>query len=277
MTEPPPEPAPAPPPEPLASDTPEPAEPVSAPPSAPAGPPVPFTVTMAKPEPPARPARRDGAAPTRTRLSVGTTRLTSDAQGRVGPAPPPLAVPGTAMRQPPAAVRPAPAPAPAESPAPPAPPETQSRSNDAPASGPAPLALTPPADSAPADSGPSSEGTTVPPAASAADGQAPSVGGTVSVPFDTDRTELPDAARAALDGVVAALDGNPRARATVRAYADGGGDANQARRTSLSRALSVRAYLIDRGVASARIDVRALGNQAGEGRKDRVDIVTSDR
>ncbi|MBB4312577.1 OmpA family protein [Roseospira marina] len=97
------------------------------------------------------------------------------------------------------------------------------------------------------------------------------------MPFDTDRTELPDAARAALDGVVAALDGNPRARATVRAYADGGGDANQARRTSLSRALSVRAYLIDRGVASARIDVRALGNQAGEGRKDRVDIVTSDR
>jgi len=105
----------------------------------------------------------------------------------------------------------------------------------------------------------------------------PAVGGTVSVPFDEDQTDLPNAPQETLDRVAALLLGNVRARATVRAFADGGGDANQARRTSLSRALSVRAYLIDKGVSSARIDVRALGDQYGAGRKDRVDILTADR
>lgn len=101
------------------------------------------------------------------------------------------------------------------------------------------------------------------------------VGGTISVLFDGDTTDLPESGRESLDRVAAVLVGNPGARATVRAYADGDGDANQARRTSLSRALSVRGYLIDKGVSSARIDVRALGNQYGEGRKDRVDVVTA--
>jgi len=45
------------------------------------------------------------------------------------------------------------------------------------------------------------------------------------------------------------------------------------RRLSLSRALAVRAFLIDQGVRSTRLDVRALGDKTGDGPADRVDIV----
>jgi outer membrane protein OmpA-like peptidoglycan-associated protein len=40
---------------------------------------------------------------------------------------------------------------------------------------------------------------------------------------------------------------------------------------SLTRALAVRAYLMDKGIADTRIDVRALG-VAASGPPDRVDI-----
>jgi len=99
----------------------------------------------------------------------------------------------------------------------------------------------------------------------------------VSLSFENGAVALPDTVRPALDRVVATLTANAATKATVRAYADGDGDANQARRTSLSRALAVRAYLIDQGVESARIDVRALGDQYGSGPAERVDVVTSER
>ena len=44
-------------------------------------------------------------------------------------------------------------------------------------------------------------------------------------------------------------------------------------RLSLSRALAVRAFLIDRGVRSTRMDVRALGNKFEKGPGDRVDLI----
>jgi outer membrane protein OmpA-like peptidoglycan-associated protein len=62
------------------------------------------------------------------------------------------------------------------------------------------------------------------------------------------------------------------------AYADGDEDnANKARRLSLSRALAVRAYLIDKQIQSTRMDVRALGNRTKESPKDRVDVVLVSR
>ena len=51
----------------------------------------------------------------------------------------------------------------------------------------------------------------------------------------------------------------------------------KARRLSLSRALEVRSYLIRKGIASTRIDVRALGNQASSGSPDRVDLAIVSR
>jgi outer membrane protein OmpA-like peptidoglycan-associated protein len=59
----------------------------------------------------------------------------------------------------------------------------------------------------------------------------------------------------------------------VLAYAPGKpDDPSTARRVSLSRAMAVRSALIADGVPSARIFVRALGEQYGEGPPDRVDL-----
>ncbi len=59
----------------------------------------------------------------------------------------------------------------------------------------------------------------------------------------------------------------------VQAYAPGkADDPSTARRISLSRAMAVRSALVADGVPSARIFVRALGEQYGDGPPDRVDI-----
>jgi len=59
----------------------------------------------------------------------------------------------------------------------------------------------------------------------------------------------------------------------VFAYAGGpADDASIARRLSLSRALAVRGALMEGGVPSSRIYMRALGAQSGDGPPDRVDL-----
>jgi outer membrane protein OmpA-like peptidoglycan-associated protein len=59
----------------------------------------------------------------------------------------------------------------------------------------------------------------------------------------------------------------------VLAYAPGkADDPSTARRISLSRAMVVRSALVADGVPSARIFVRALGEQFGDGPPDRVDL-----
>jgi outer membrane protein OmpA-like peptidoglycan-associated protein len=65
-------------------------------------------------------------------------------------------------------------------------------------------------------------------------------------------------------------------RLQIKAFAGGGasnGAGSGARRLSLSRALAVRAYLLEKGVRSTRIDVRALGQAGDGGPAERVDIV----
>jgi hypothetical protein len=68
---------------------------------------------------------------------------------------------------------------------------------------------------------------------------------------------------------------NQELRLQLISHATGGADdAMEARRVSLARAVAVRAYLIDKGVRSLRIDVRALGNRADKGPvADQVDLV----
>lgn len=67
-------------------------------------------------------------------------------------------------------------------------------------------------------------------------------------------------------------------RLQIKAFAQSpeNGSSSGARRLSLSRALSVRSYLIDQGIRSTRIDVRALGD-TGSGSLDRVDISLNGR
>ncbi len=67
-------------------------------------------------------------------------------------------------------------------------------------------------------------------------------------------------------------------RVQLLAYASAqSGSVSQARRLSLSRALAARSSLIDKGVKSTRIDVRALGNKSESGPADRIDIIVTRR
>lgn len=92
--------------------------------------------------------------------------------------------------------------------------------------------------------------------------------------FDETSADLSEAAKAELAALADALKEDPAARIQLLAYAkDRGAGSSRARRVSLSRALSVRAFLIDQGIRSTRMDVRALGDKAQDGPSERVDIL----
>jgi outer membrane protein OmpA-like peptidoglycan-associated protein len=93
--------------------------------------------------------------------------------------------------------------------------------------------------------------------------------------FGVGATDLPAGNQPVLDSVVNRLLANDNLRVQVIAHATGGADdAMEARRVSLARAVAVRAYLIEKGVRSLRIDVRALGNRADGGpAADQVDLM----
>ncbi len=94
-----------------------------------------------------------------------------------------------------------------------------------------------------------------------------------NVAFASGTSSLSSASQKQLDGVAAQLNAQPDARMQLLAYAgEPNMSSSKARRLSLSRALAVRSYLINKGVKSTRIDVRALGNQVPEGSPSRVDL-----
>lgn len=99
-----------------------------------------------------------------------------------------------------------------------------------------------------------------------------------TITFSSESADLSSEAQQQLRELAAHLSQNASARIQLLAYAEGSDeDASQARRLSLSRALAVRAYLLDHGIRSTRIDVRALGHDApGSGPTDRVNIVPDD-
>lgn len=182
---------------------------------------------------------------------------------------------------PPAAAAPAPAPAPAPSVATaPAPatstPATSTPSASAPAPAPtqAPAPSPPPQAAAPAPA-PQVAAAPTPPRPVPAPGPAsgPGPGGLVTLAFAGGQGELPSGSLAALDALAAQY-ANGEDRLQIRAYAastvsDGG---SGARRLSLTRALAVRQYLIDKGIRSTRIDVRALGAPTDGSAADRVEV-----
>lgn len=98
--------------------------------------------------------------------------------------------------------------------------------------------------------------------------------------FDEGSAELSAAAQSELTALAEQLVRNQGARVELIAYASGG-DAegtSYARRLSLSRAIAVRRFLIEQGVSSSRMDVRALGDQASEDMPaDRVDVTLAAR
>ncbi len=96
----------------------------------------------------------------------------------------------------------------------------------------------------------------------------------MTVLFNGDDTTIKDSDEAALRSIAARINAEERTRLQLRAYASAQDtSASAARRLSLSRALAVRSFLIESGVNSTRIDVRALGAKSESGPADRVDLV----
>ncbi len=102
--------------------------------------------------------------------------------------------------------------------------------------------------------------------------------GTLRIEFAGDSPDLPLGADSKLSALAEKLLANESLRAQVKAYAGSStGSASAARRLSLSRALAVRSVLIEHGVRSTRIDVRALGDRNEGGPPERVDVLLVSR
>ena len=253
-------PAPPAPPEPAEPKTVAPA-PEPAPPPPPPAPKAPEPQIAAQPEPSLpepslpEPSETAEAPPPPSTLAEELTRKPAPAEpgqepvavAEAEPAPPPEPVVQPAP--------PPPAPPPVPPPAAAAPPPAEAESEPPP----------PPAESL--TSGPAVEPQTaaLPPAAALAE--------QIRVLFRDGSAELSSDAKRKLSAVATALQESTTVRIQLLAYAKASSDgASRARRLSLSRALAVRAYLIEQGVRSTRMDVRALGDKIGDGPADRVDI-----
>lgn len=96
----------------------------------------------------------------------------------------------------------------------------------------------------------------------------------LTLEFDGASSELDDNVLQKLVNIVPHLTENEGRRLAVHAYASGeDGSKSSARRISLSRALAVRAFLMDNGVPPTRVDVRALGLETDRKPLERVDLV----
>lgn len=241
------------------------AVPVPATPANPLGaPPSPPPTTAAAPQPLAAPsAAPRPAAPTLNSSTPAPTAMAS------APPPPPSA---NVMRAPQTIVPPAPtapapsAPAPAAIAPPPAP-------IAAAAPPPAPVPVAPAPVAAPAPAPAAAAAPAAPAQVAAAPAARAATDPIARLGFAAGGADLAADARPALARVIEELQRDTAARLQLQAFASGGDDqGGQARRLSLSRALSVRGYLIEQGIASTRIDVRALG-RASDGPPDRVDVL----
>jgi outer membrane protein OmpA-like peptidoglycan-associated protein len=98
--------------------------------------------------------------------------------------------------------------------------------------------------------------------------------GEIRITFPADSADIPDSVKAQLNALAQKMASDDNMRIQLLAYASGTSEqASRARRMSLSRALAVRSYLIQQGVRSTRMDVRALGNNVEGSPADRVDII----
>jgi len=103
-------------------------------------------------------------------------------------------------------------------------------------------------------------------------------GASLRLTFPAGAARLTPKASQTLARVAKTLSEDSKLRLQLLAYAGGSSEtASQARRLSLSRALTARSFLIGKGVRSTRIDVRALGNKSGGGPPDRIDVLVTKR
>jgi outer membrane protein OmpA-like peptidoglycan-associated protein len=100
--------------------------------------------------------------------------------------------------------------------------------------------------------------------------------GRYTINFKAGETDLPTTSFNEVDsGIISALKSDNTARVEIVAYASAeGGKDSDARRASLSRALSIRSYLISKGINATRMDVHAMGiEQDAKTTSDKVDMI----
>ena len=118
-----------------------------------------------------------------------------------------------------------------------------------------------------------------------ADGDASAIAGGTQITFGPDSADLNDATMQALRDFADRLKADPGARALIDAYSHGTvDDPSTPRRMALARGLAARAVLIESGIPSTRIYVRAIGRPPESAAPsktspphDRVDLTLSDR
>ena len=99
-------------------------------------------------------------------------------------------------------------------------------------------------------------------------------GNKLRILFGESSSKLPEAATSALEELAQKLNNDRKLRILLYGFAGGTPDTpSKARRLSLFRALAVRTQLMNYGVRSTRMQLRALGSRIEEGPPDRVDIV----
>lgn len=97
-------------------------------------------------------------------------------------------------------------------------------------------------------------------------------GNTVQVVYGRDATTIPESMKASLKNIAAKAK-DEKKRVIITAYASGSKqEAKAANMISLSRALALRAYLIDAGITQDKITVKANGIENGGGTADRADV-----
>ncbi|MEK7246702.1 MAG: OmpA family protein, partial [Pseudomonadota bacterium] len=98
------------------------------------------------------------------------------------------------------------------------------------------------------------------------------------IAFAAGASGLPASAQGGLKELAGRMKAQENLRLQIVAYAAGDDlSSSAARRLALSRALAVRTFLIEIGVRSTRIDVRALGDKVPDQPANRVDLSFSDR
>ena len=89
---------------------------------------------------------------------------------------------------------------------------------------------------------------------------------------------ISEGAQNRLNSIARSLKRDEKLRLQLLAYSGGEGQTlSQARRTSLSRGLAIRSLLMERGIQSTRIDMRALGDKSDGGPPNRVDMIIKSR
>lgn len=268
----------------------------------PAMPPVKAPESALRVPPVVRPTAPQAAAPAQPRPAPAVPAPTKPETLAAAPPPPAVEKPQnlTAAPKPPAVEKPqvaVAAPRPPATPSAPPPPAIEKPQAAAPKPQATPAAPPPPAVEKPQAPAPQTPVVAVPappppPAANAGQvaaatpaphaveqaalpktGKATPGGDALKVIFDSEEAKLSEQSRGELKTMVQGILDKADLRVQLLAYA--GGEAlssSKARRLSLSRALAVRSYLIENGLRSTRIDVRALGDKTTEEPVNRVDV-----